>query len=176
MGRADPIPALVRVLRPAARARAPALLTCADPTTAPVVGLLAAARRLPNCHAPARLPCAGGLAPCRRHPYCRCAARDAALRWHAGWRLSARWTGRGWRGQKFPSHRAFTAAASLTSPALAPVHRWIGLLRREYSEPRRGLEPHSHPLTERGIIRTLEGRPAPVAWPGVCMAERSIPG
>ncbi len=35
-----------------------------------------------------------------------------------------------------------------TSPALAPVHRWIGLLRREYSEPPRGLEPHSHPLTE----------------------------
>ena len=35
-----------------------------------------------------------------------------------------------------------------TSPALAPVHRWIGLLRRESSEPPRGLEPHSHPLTE----------------------------
>ncbi len=29
------------------------------------------------------------------------------------WRLGARWTG--WRGQKFPSHRAFTAAASLTN-------------------------------------------------------------
>ena len=27
------------------------------------------------------------------------------------WRLSARWTG--WRGQKFPSHSAFTVAASL---------------------------------------------------------------
>ena len=38
------------------------------------------------CHAPARLPRAGGLAPCHRHSYCRCAARDAALRWHAGWR------------------------------------------------------------------------------------------
>jgi hypothetical protein len=36
----------------------------------------------------------------------------------------------------------------ITSPALAPVHRWIGLLRREYSEPPRGFEPHSHPLTE----------------------------
>ncbi len=101
----------------APRARAPALSTCA--CTAPVGGLLAAARRLPYCHAPARLPCTGGWAPCCRHPYCRCAARDAALRWHAGWRLSARWTG--WRAQKFPSHRAFTAAALLTSPALAPV-------------------------------------------------------
>ncbi len=29
---------------------------------------------------------------------------------------------------------------------------------------------------ERGVIRTLEGQPAPVAWPGVCMAERSNPG
>ncbi len=29
---------------------------------------------------------------------------------------------------------------------------------------------------ERGVIHTLEGRPAPVAWPGVSMAERSIPG
>ncbi len=35
-----------------------------------------------------------------------------------------------------------------TSPALAPVHRWIGLLRREYSEAPWGLEPHSHPLTK----------------------------
>jgi hypothetical protein len=33
-------------------------------------------------------------------------------------------------------------------PLLHPFHRWIGLLRREYSEPPRGLEPHSHPLTE----------------------------
>ncbi len=36
----------------------------------------------------------------------------------------------------------------ITSPALAPVHRWTGLLKREYSEPPWGLEPHSHPLTE----------------------------
>jgi hypothetical protein len=29
---------------------------------------------------------------------------------------------------------------------------------------------------ERGVICTLEVLPAPVAWPGVCMAERSILG
>ncbi len=29
---------------------------------------------------------------------------------------------------------------------------------------------------ERGVIRTLEGRPVPVAWPGVCMADRGNPG
>ena len=29
---------------------------------------------------------------------------------------------------------------------------------------------------ERGVVRTLEGRPAPIAWPGVCMAEMEQPG
>ncbi len=29
---------------------------------------------------------------------------------------------------------------------------------------------------ERGVICTLERRAVPVAWPGVCMAERSYPG
>ncbi len=29
---------------------------------------------------------------------------------------------------------------------------------------------------ERGVVCTLEGRPAPVAWLGVCMAEMEQPG
>ena len=29
---------------------------------------------------------------------------------------------------------------------------------------------------ERGVIRTLDRRSVQVAWPGVCMAERSNPG
>ncbi len=45
------------------------------------------------------------------------------------WCLSAWWTG--WRGQKFPSHRAFTAAASLTKDGknLLPIKKqWINYI------------------------------------------------
>jgi hypothetical protein len=41
--------------------------------------------------------------------------------------------------------------------------------------------PHACPSRKQGCVRrvrarTLGGRPAPIAWPGVSMAERSVPG
>ncbi len=50
--------------------------------------------------------------------------------------------------QSTSQHGGFFAVASELLPLLHPSIAGLDLLRREYSEPPRGLEPHSHPLTE----------------------------
>ena len=49
----------------------------------------------------------------------------------------------GWATKKFPSHRAFCAAAPLTSPSITHPRKGVRS-ERFIREPPRGFEPHSH--------------------------------